>query len=209
MADAHQQSKDCESINIESSANVASTNSDHNNDPSANIHHQYQSRQSDVPEMSTQLECNEAMNAFKNHYQSSYQSYPNSDSSLLLEKLPNHTLIDRAFNTDTIQVDRDMEREDSLVPHQKTTPFGSKSTKIPFRYSGQFTEKFYRTHSQPTLYEQLNFIDCKLKRSAMLPPLSHEDLPFADSNEDLCISQPNISPPDKVFNAPVANINDI
>lgn len=79
---------------------------------------------------------------------------------------------------------------------------GSLSALPPrYRYSGAFTEKFYRTLSQPTLYEQLQHIDRKLK-SAVLPPPSSHDLPFADGGGGKGVASASAE-------APVASIEDV
>src|SRR5699024_7082890 len=127
----------------------------------------------------------------------SHMSYPISDSSLILDQMPNRHSIDRAFGSKTTC-------DDSKLAAKKATVgkiFESKPSGLT--YSGQFTEKFYRTLSQPTLYEQLDHIDRKLKRSVVLPPVSHEDLPFVDSHEDLSGNS------ERQLQAPVASIEDV
>ena len=74
-----------------------------------------------------------------------------------------------------------------------------------YRYSGAFTEKFYRTLSQPTLYEQLQHIDRKLKSArAGAPAAASHEVPFADGGGN---SGSKGAPSSS--NAPVASIEDV
>lgn len=55
------------------------------------------------------------------------------------------------------------------------------TTRVPkFSYSGHFTEKLYRTKSQPMLTEQMNLISQRLKS---YPQRMDSDLPFADEQQ--------------------------
>lgn len=128
----------------------------------------------------------------------SHLSYPNSDSSLVLDQQPNRNSIDRAVGLKAICDD-----DSKLAVKEARVGKMYESKPSGLTYSGQFTEKFYRTLSQPTLYEQLQHIDRKLKKSAVLPPVSHEDMPFADSHEDLSVDK------EKNSHAPVTSMEDI
>lgn len=132
--------------------------------------------------------------------------HPPSDSSLLfhnkqVNKTDVDTVIHRAFGGQDSVTEANMTRSaiSTISNSQKTKP----SVSLPFRYSGQFTEKFYRTLSQPTLAEQMNLIE-KLKKHSKLT----RDLPFADSHEEATM-KPVYSSSTKLSHAPVARIEDV
>ena len=78
---------------------------------------------------------------------------------------------------------------------------------LRYRYSGAFTEKFYRTLSQPTLYEQLQHIDRKLKSArAGAPAAASHEVPFADGGGNSGLKG---APNSASSNAPVASIEDV
>ncbi|KAJ6220064.1 hypothetical protein RDWZM_005876 [Blomia tropicalis] len=160
-------------------------------------------------------------------------SYPTSDSSLpfmnksnrLIQPSNTMEFTDRtcesknASATNHNQVERNIparQISNNLTTNGKVSAIASGLgiTKLPYRYSGQFTEKFYRTHSQPTLFEQLSLIDRKLKRNTKLSALSRDEVPFADGGQDvdstqvLSSSQPSILV-GKFSQAPVARFDDV
>lgn len=78
---------------------------------------------------------------------------------------------------------------------------------LPYRYTGQFTEKFYRSQSQPSIFDKLNSIDHKLKTRKPLHTVRSTDLPFVD-----CMDEDNhfkLEHKIKLTQAPFAKIDDV